>query len=137
MTLKTLGIVAGCVVAAFAAGWFVGAAGRAAVTRDLAQTEVNAGVADVRASVLEARLSVAQANYGDARRSIQRARAAAEGVETRLRALGRADRASGVQIALAHLADAERLSGALDADADRAAAEALRAIESSVPVVGP
>ena len=137
MALRTLGVVALCVVVAFGSGWCVGASGRTSLALDLAQTGLRADVAEVRASVLDARVSLTQSNFGDARRALQRASVIAERVQLRLRDVGQADRASGVQTAIAHLAEADRLSGALDPGADAAAVLAVQALESSVPVIEP
>lgn len=137
MTLKTLGVVAGCAVLAFGTGWCTGASNRTSLALDLAQTALRADVAEVRASVLDARLSLTQSNFGDARRALQRASHYAEQVQARLSEVGQADRAGSLQVVLAHLADADRLSAALDAGAANAAAEALRVLESSVPLAGP
>ena len=102
----------------------------------LSDTTIRADVAEVRAAILEARLSVHQANFGDARRSLQRARTVAGQLQARLREVGQAARAGAVGDAIARLEDAERLSGSLDPAASDAAAEALRSLESSVPVTG-
>jgi hypothetical protein len=137
MTLKTLGIIAGGVVLAFGVGWCTGTSGRTEVSLQLSETAIRADVAEVRASVLDARLSFSQANFGDGRRAVQRARAVAEGLQVRLRETGRADRAGAVQAVLVSLDEADRLAGALDAAASDAAANALRQLETSVPVQGP
>lgn len=137
MTLKTLGIVAGCVILAFGTGWCTGASNRTSLVLDLSQATLRADVAEVRSSVLDARLSLTQSNFGDARRALQRASQFAERVQTRLGESGQADRAASLQVVSAHLTDADRLAAALDPAATDAAAEALRTLEASVPMVGP
>jgi hypothetical protein len=132
MTLKTLGIVAGCVLLAFVLGWYVGASGRSAVSLELTRTALAADATEIRASLLDARLSLAQSNFGDARRSVQRAQAASVRVESRLRELGEADRAGAVQTVQAHLREADQLAAALDPGADQPAIQALRTLEASV-----
>jgi hypothetical protein len=135
MTMRTLGIIAGCLVLAFGAGWCTGTSGRTALSVQLNDTTIRADIAEVRAAVLDARIALSQANFGDARRSIERAQVIAGTLQTRLRESGQADRAGAVQNAATRLADAERLSRALDASAAEAAADALRILESSIPVV--
>lgn len=137
MAVRTLGIIAGCVVLAFATGWCTGASGRTAISIALNETTVRADVAEVRAAVLDARLSLSEANFGDASRALQRARVVAERLQTRLRASGEADRVGALQTVTTRLGEADRLSGALDPGASAVAAEALRALEASVPVSGP
>lgn len=137
MTLKTLGIAAGCALLAFGSGWYTGASGRTSIALELSETALRADVAEVRAALLDAQLSLMQSNFGDARRSLQRASAFAERAQVRLREVGRADHASGVQTVLAHLSDADRLSAALDTGAAQATSEALRALDASVPTTGP
>lgn len=132
MTLRTLGIIAGCVLLAFGFGWCVGASGRAAVSLELTRTALGADATEVRASLLGARVSLTQSNFGDARRSVQRAQEAATRVESRLRELGQADRAGAVQTVQAHLREADRLAAALDPGADQAVSQALRTLEASV-----
>jgi hypothetical protein len=136
MTLRTLGIIVGCVLAAFGTGWCTGASGRADLARQVSDATIRADVAETRASLLDARLSLSQANFGDARRAVQHAQVVAERLQARLRETGRADVAGAMQTVLTRLGDAERLSGALDATASDAAAEALRTLETSVPVTG-
>lgn len=137
MTLKTLGIVAGCVILAFGTGWCTGASNRTSLVLDLSQTTLRADVAEVRSSILDARLSLTQSNFGDARRALQRASQFAERVQTRLGESGQADRVARLQVVSAHLTDADRLAAALDPASTDAAAEALRTLEASVPMVGP
>ena len=134
MTLKTLGLVAGCVLLAFATGWCTGRSGRADLAVALNDTSNRADVAEMRAALLDAQLALAGANFGDARRAIQRAQVVGGQLQVRLREAGLADRAGAVQTVLTRLAEADRLSGALDGTAADAAADALRALESSVPV---
>lgn len=134
MTLRTLGIVAGCLLLAFGAGWCTGTSGRTTLSVQLNDVSIRADVAEIRAAVLDARIALSQANFGDARRAIQRAQAIAGQLQVRLRESGQADRAGAVQNAATRLADADRLSGSLDATAAEAAADALRILESSVPV---
>ena len=121
MTLKTLGLVAAAVVAAFVVGWCTGSP-----TPDARR---------VYAAVLEAQVSLTRSNFGDARRSLERARAVAVRLQERLREAGQTDRAGQLNAALAQLEQADHLSGALDAAAADAAAEALRTLEASVPTV--
>ncbi|MCC7044287.1 MAG: hypothetical protein IT183_10510 [Acidobacteria bacterium] len=135
MTLKTLGIIAGGVLLAFGSGWCTGASSRSDLALQLSDTTIRADVAEVRASILDARLSLAQANFGDARRAVQHAQVVADRLQVRLRETGRADQAGAVQTVITRLGDAERLSGALDATASDAAADALRSLEASVPVL--
>lgn len=137
MTIRTLGIVAGCVFLAFGAGWCTGASGRTDIALQLSETTIRADLAEVRAAILDARLSMSQSNFGDARRAVQRAQTVAERLQVRLRETGEADRAGAMQAVIARLGDADRLSGALDSTADAAAADALRTLEASVPVVTP
>ncbi len=134
MTLRTLGIVAGCVLLAFGAGWCTGTSGRTALSVQLNDVTIRADIAEIRAAVLDARVALSQANFGDARRAVQRAQTIAGQLQVRLRESGQADRAGAVQNVAARLADADRLSGALDAAAADAAADALRMLESSVPI---
>ena len=134
MTLKTVGIIAGCVFLAFGAGWCTGASSRTGLALQLSDTSIRADVAEVRASILDARLSLAHANFRDARRAVQRARTIAERLQLRLRETGEADRVGALETVIARLGDADRLSGALDATASDAAADALRTLEASVPV---
>ena len=137
MTLKTLGIGVGCVVLAFALGWYVGASNRADLAAQLEQTMLRADAAEVRASIQDARLSLIDSNFGEARRAIQRARAIAQRGDARLRTLGQPDRAAGVQDVITQLDEADGLSAALNPTAADTAAAALRTLESSVPTVGP
>jgi hypothetical protein len=137
MTLKTMGIIAGCVLLAFGVGWCTGTSSRTDLALQLSDTTIRADVADVRASILDARLSLTQANFGDARRAVQRAQAIAERLQVRLRETGRADRAGAMEAVITRLSDADRLSGALDGSASDAAADALRTLEASVPVQSP
>ncbi len=137
MTLKTLGIMAGCILLAFGAGWCTATSGRTDLAVQLNDTIIRAEMSEVRASILDTRLSLSQANFGDARRAVQRAQIIAERLQVRLRESGQADRAGAMQTVLASLNNADRLSGALDAAASDAAAEALRLLEASVPVVSP
>jgi hypothetical protein len=134
MTLKSLGIIAGCLILTFAVGWYVGASGHTALAVQLNDSAVRADVAEARAAILDARLSLTVANFGDARRAVQRAQVFAERLQVRLRETGQSDRAGAMQNVIARLSDADRLSGALDASASDAAAEALRTLEASVPV---
>lgn len=135
MTLKTLGIVAGCVFVAFGAGWCTGTSGRTAVAVQLSDATIRGDVAEVRASILDARLSLSQANFGDARRAVQRAQSVADRLQGRLRESGQQDRAGAMTAVVTRLSDADRLSGALDATASDAAADALRMLETSIPVL--
>lgn len=135
MTLKTLGIVAGCVLVAFGAGWCTGTSGRTAVAVQLSDATIRADVAEVRAAILDARLSLSQANFGDARRAVQRAQSVADRLQGRLRESGQQDRAGAMTAVVTRLSDADRLSGALDATASDAAADALRMLETSIPVL--
>lgn len=135
MTLKVLGIIAGGVLLAFGTGWCTGASSRTELAVQLNDTTIRADVAEVRASILDARLSLLQSNFGDARRAVQRAQAIADRLQVRLRETGQTDRAGAMETVITRLADADRLSGALDATASDAAAEALRTLEASVPVL--
>lgn len=134
MTLRNLGIIAGCLLVAFGSGWYAGASGRTAISVQLNATTIRADVAEARAAILDARLNLADANFGDARRAVQRAQVLAERLQVRLRETGQSDRAGAMQAVITGLSDADRLSGALDATASNAAAEALRTLEASVPV---
>jgi hypothetical protein len=134
MTLRSVGIIAGCLILAFGVGWYVGASGRSALSVQLNDSAVRADVAEARAAILDARLSLTVANFGDARRAVQRAQVFAERLQVRLRETGQSDRAGAMQNVITRLSDADRLSGALDASASDAAAEALRTLEASVPV---
>jgi hypothetical protein len=135
MTLKTVGIITGCVLLAFGAGWCTGTSSRTALAVQLNETTIRADVAEVRASILDARVSLAQTNFGDARRAVQHASITAERLQARLRESGQSDRAGAVQAVLTRLQEADRLSGVLDPAASDAAADALRTLETSVPVV--
>ncbi len=135
MTLRTLGLVAAAVVAAFVVGWCTGASNRTSLAVDLSNAGIRADLAEARAAVLEAQVSLTRSNFGDARRSLERARAVAVRLQERLREAGQTDRAGQLNAALAQLEQADQLSGALDAAAADAAAEALRTLEASVPTV--
>lgn len=134
VTLRTVGIVAGCVAVAFATGWCTGASGRTAISTQLGETQIQADVAETRAAVLDARLSLSQSNFGDAQRALQRATTVAERLQTRLRETGQSDRVGSVQTVITTLGEAGRRSGALDGTASDLAADALRTLEASVPI---
>ena len=134
MSLRTVGVVVALLLVVFAGGWFLGASGRNAVELQLADSDMRADVAEVRAAVLDARLSLTISNFGDARRSVQRAINLGDRIQRRLRETGQSERAGQVDAVLGHLRDADRQAGALDVSAAESAAQALRALEASVPV---
>ena len=131
MTSRTFGIIALVAVALFGIGWVIGASGRSTAVQERQGFEQRAAFAEARAHVLEGRVNLFQINFGAASQQFDRARAAIEGLQTRLRERGDADRAGRLEIALARVRDAQRLAVAVDASAQNAAEEALRALDAA------
>jgi hypothetical protein len=134
MTLRTVGIIAGCLAVAFGTGWCTGASGRTGISTQLSETQIRADLSETRAAVLGARLNLSESNFGDAQRALQYATTVAERLQGRLRATGQSDRVGAVQAVITTLGEAGQRSSALDATASDLAAEALRALEGAVPV---
>jgi hypothetical protein len=128
VNLKTVLGVATAMALAVLAGWMWGASGKAAVTLERRVSAERADFAEARADLLDARLSLLGSNFGDAAKSLDRARRIIADVQVRLRETGQAERAGRVEIVLSRVRDAERLAAALDRTAADAAAQALQAL---------
>ena len=130
MNLKTVMGVASAIGLALLGGWLWGASGKAAVTLERRAFAERADLAEARADLLDARLSLLGSNFGDAAKSLDRARRIVADVQVRLREAGQAERAGRVEIVLSRVRDAERLAAALDRTAADAAAQALLALSA-------
>ena len=127
MQTKTYGWIALVVVAAFSAGWVVGASGRAAVALELGRAEERGSFLEARALVFEGRVDLL-VNEGNAGRRFAEAREVVERVQTRLRESGQAERAGQLAIALEQLNDAEQRAAAGDDSAQSVAETALQTL---------
>ncbi len=132
MSIKSISIVGLVIVAAFGAGWMVGASGRASIERARDSADLRAGAARAEALLLQAQVSLSDQNYGDARRALDQARAATTAVQRRFRETGRVEAAGQLAVSLAHVADAAQLAANADPSATAAAAAATSALRAAV-----
>jgi hypothetical protein len=128
VNLKIAAGVAITIVLAAFAGWFWGASGKAAVAAERRAFADRADVFEARADLLDARVSIFESNFGDAAKSLDRARRVVADLQVRFRETGQAERAGRAEIVLAEVRDAERLVTALDRTAGDATGRAIQAL---------
>jgi hypothetical protein len=130
MSTKGLGWMVLALAVTLGVGWLFGASGRSAAEVAAGRAVERAGFLEARALVLEGRLSLFESNFGDARAQFEAARAVVEGLQTRLRETGLAERAGLLEVALAYLREAAEQAAALEPTAQSAAEAALRTLET-------
>lgn len=125
VTKLVLGMAGGLLAALFA-GWFIGASGQSGATRALATTELRAELLGARAAILDARVAVYSVNFGEASQHLENARGLLRRAEERFQSLAQDDNVKQVQAALATIDDAQRMAGKLDQSANSRAGEAAK-----------
>ena len=117
------------VVAALAAGWLTGAAGRFQAERAQRDAEQRLQLSEARAAILAARLSLQAQNFGEAARAFEVAKARLEQARQRFLDL-RQTRAGGtVERAIGLIGEAQQRATALDQAAGEIAAQALAVLD--------
>jgi len=116
-------------VVLFVAGWLWGASGRRAAEAGQRDAQLRLSAVQARAALAAARVDVFERNFGEASRSLERAKASLTQVAAALDEAGREAEATAVRDALAHTVKAQQLAGAVDQSANSEAGEALRLLE--------
>jgi hypothetical protein len=126
VTLKAMLLMLIAIALAVLGGWIWGATGRWHSEQALEKAGVGLHLAHARGNMLAARVSLFELNFGDASRSLERAKSdlvtAAEAFD-RLRL---ADRAAAAREVATRVDDAKQLAGRLDQTANTRLADALR-----------
>lgn len=126
ITLKAVLVMLVAVALAVLGGWIWGARGHWRAEDALAKAGAGLHLANARGNMLAARVNLFEVNFGDASRSLERAKADLVTAAEAFDRLGLKEDAAAAREVASRVDNARQLAGSLDQTANTRIAEALR-----------